>query len=135
MFITFILGLLSYASGPNTQTGTNPVRSYAGELSGNSTTTLTTVPTTEDYLITDVLFTSQNYTCYSAYKLQNANGDILGAFRMQARSDTYDYATSTATVQHSFRSGIVIPAGTVLSLVHTGTCETSYVLSGALVKP
>lgn len=134
MILSLLLTIFSYA-GPNTQLGANPVRSFAGEINGNTTITLTTVPTTEDYLITDVLFSSSNYTCYSAYKLQNASGDILGAFRMQARSDTYDYATSTATVQHSFRSGIVIPAGTTLSLVHTGTCETSYVLSGTLVKP
>lgn len=135
MFITFIWNLLSYAGGPNTQLGVNPVRSYAGDFSGNSTITLTTVPTTEDYLITDILFTSQNYTCTGIYKLQNANGDVLGAFRMQARSGTYDYATPTAIVQHSFRAGIVIPAGTVLSLEHTTTCDTSYVLSGFLVKP
>ena len=135
MFITFFWGLMSYAGGPNTQMGSNPVRSYAGEFSGNSTITLTTVPTTEDYVITDILFTSQNYTCTGVYTLQNASGDILGAFRMQARSDTYDYATSTAIVQHSFRAGILVPAGTVLSLVHTTTCDTSYVLSGFLVKP
>lgn len=134
MFLSLLLTFFSYA-GPNTQLGANPVRSFAGELNGNTTIALTTVPATEDYLVTDILFTSTNYTCYSVYKLQNANGDILGAFRMQARSDTYDYATPTATVQHSFRSGIVIPAGTALSLVHTGTCETSYVLSGTLVKP
>lgn len=134
MFLSLFLTFLSYA-GPATQLGANPVRSFAGEINGSTTITLTTVPTTEDYLITDILFTSNNYSCYSAYKLQNASGDILGAFRMQARSDTYDYATPTATVQHSFRSGIVIPAGTTLSLVHTGTCETSYVVSGTLVKP
>ena len=134
MILPLLFSLSSFA-GPNTQLGTNPIRSFAGEINGNTTVSLTTVPTTEDYLITDVLFTSNNYTCTSAYKLENASGDILGAFRMQARSDTYDYATSTATVQHSFRSGIVIPAGTGLSLVHTGSCETSYVVSGALVKP
>ena len=135
MFVSMFLCLLAYAGGPNVQVGTNPVRSFAGEFSGNSTRTITTVPTTEDYLITDVLFTAQNYTCYGIYTLQNASGDILGAFRMQARSDTYDYATTTAMVQHSFRAGIVIPAGTVLTLAHTTTCDTSYVLSGFLVKP
>ena len=134
MILSLLLTMFSHA-GPATQLGANPVRSFAGEINGSTIVTLTTVPTTEDYIITDVLFTSSNYTCYSAYKLQNAHGDILGAFRMQSRSDTYDYATPTATVQHSFRSGIVIPAGTTLSLVHTGTCETSYVVSGTLVKP
>ena len=134
MFLSLLLTVFSHA-GPNTQLGSNPVRSFAGEVNGNTTVTITTVPTTEDYLITDILFTSNSPTCYSAYTLQNASGDILGAFRMLASSDNYDYATPTATVQHSFRSGIVIPAGTALSLVHTGNCATSYVLSGVLVKP
>lgn len=122
-------------ANPQVQLGSNPVRSFAGDVAGNNTLSLFTVPSTEDFVITDVLFSSSSYTCYGSYQLQNSSGTILGAFRMQARSDTYDFATSTAIVQHSFRSGIRIPAGTILHLVHNTTCDTAYVIAGQLVKP
>ena len=134
MFLSLSLFFVANAD-PQVQIGSNPIRSFAGDFAGNNTISLLTVPTTDDFVITDILFSSSNYTCYGSYQLQNSSGEILGAFRMQARSDTYDYATSTAIVQHSFRSGIRIPAGTVLSLVHATTCDTAYVIAGQLVKP
>ena len=132
----FLWHLLLWAKAdPQVQIGSNPIRSFAGDVAGNSSITLMTVPATDDFIVTDILFSSSSYTCYGSYQLQDSAGTILGAFRMQARSDTYDFATSTAVVQHSFRSGIRIPAGSVLQLVHSTTCDTAYVISGQLVKP
>ena len=121
--------------GPSIDLGVNPVVSTGGTVSGSGTVLLFTVDPGMDLVITDVLFTSKEYSCQASFSLANSAGDVLAAFEMASKSDEYDYATSTASVIHRFGSGVSLPAGDSLSLNYDSCARASYTFSGRYVRP
>ena len=120
--------------GPSVDLGANPVVSTGGSLTGGGTVLLFTVDPGMDLVITDVLFTSNAYSCQASFSLVNSAGDVLAAFGMATESEYY-YATSAASVIHRFGSGVSVPTGDSLSLSYDSSCTAYYSVSGRYVRP
>lgn len=139
--------------GPNSATaypsqavsyGANPAVATGGSVA--STQTVFTAPTTQEILVTDVVFTATGgsgstwvYACSSVLTLIDTTGNTLASFRLSADTNARYYTGGgnlhSTTVSHTFATGLPVPAGDSLELTHSGDCSVEYTLSGYYAEP
>ena len=117
--------------------GRNPIESAAGQTT-TSPVTVFVADEGADFVVTDVLLSMHQYgwtTCVAEVVLSLGSGALVGRFELQADGDTYSSdssGTTQAVLSHSFRAGILVPAGDSLFTSGSGCggSEVSYVYSG-----
>ena len=137
--------------------GQNPISSIGGTAYDGEDKLLMTAPNNYDLIITDVVLTSTtNVNCMRTHKSEFhlGSGPVLGQFETSSTGivvDTGTWGTSNdgGKIQHSFTSGLRIPAGDSLyfgvtqtsSYTYNGSCAAStshgmrYMVSGYYVSP
>ena len=114
-------------NGPTVSLGSNPLVSFAGQ--GNST--LLTVPSDRDLVLTDFDFcntNSSNYGHHNIY-LKDVAGNVYGRWWLRK---SYSELVSLSI---SKQSGLLIPAGTELIFDEGGSNYVTYTISGYYVQP
>jgi F0F1-type ATP synthase assembly protein I len=135
-----------YPAGAAISSGSNPVVSTGGRLTGDGgSLTVFTAPAEHDLIVTDVVLTGAvtGYDCRGQVSVQLKRADTAETLaRFTVDNRTHDYSQSGLVDSH-FVSGIVVPAGVNLALetsLNYHTCSTSYyhvdyTLSGYLAQP
>jgi hypothetical protein len=139
---------IGYPAGAAVSLGSNPVRSATGHWdlagSGNSESAVLTVPADQDLILTEVFvgLTQDNAGCWATgrFQLKDADGSVIAT--VPVHNSHLDYAR-VEPVKFAFRSGIHVPAGTVIDVEWhyvSNNCgmvsyDLSYVLSGYLATP
>jgi hypothetical protein len=111
---------IGYPAGAAISYGSNPVASFAGEIAGDDTTNLVSVPPGTDFIVTDVslIAKSLDYDCMDMIetKLSTETADIA-VYDMSTRychgSNCY---SDGLNVNQALESGLRVPAGATLSL-------------------
>ena len=146
----FLYSILAHAT-PNVSYGQNPSVSIGGTAYGGENKILLTAPSNQEILIQDLILTSySNVKCRRNHKseLILSNGSILGQFETSSSVYNGTHGNSTGlSIQHSFSSGLRIPAGDSISILVTDTgwygdnCGSSssygvrYMISGIYTQP
>ena len=118
---------IGYPGGAAISTGTNPVVSFGGQVTHSSDNTVLTAPSDQDVIVTDVILSSySDISCKRSHhsSLSLSSGDIVATFETNSpwAYRHYDYDSDNGqSVNHSFASGLRIPAGESLSLAVTQT--------------
>jgi hypothetical protein len=113
--------------------GTNPLWNKGGNLSSGSRDIIT-APADRDVVVSDLILTYGCMNCGPRVRLF-VDGVTVGSFRYYQLKDYYDDAfTSPHPIQHSFRSGLHVPAGSTLSMTIDSN-EVDYALSGYYAQP
>ena len=142
---------------PSSGYGQNPLTSIGGTAYDGENKLLMTAPSNYDLIITDVILTSTtNVLCNRTHKSEFilGSGSVLGQFETSSTGmvvDNGSWGTSNdgGKIQHSFASGLRVPAGDSISLMitettsytYSGSCATStshgvrYMVSGYYVTP
>ena len=133
--------------------GENPVQSFGGTISADTSSTLLTVPTDQDFVVTDVslLAKSTDSDCMDKIDVLVLAADTTVAAYNVSTSYEREYFgnhTQADSVQESMVSGLRIPGGDALSLRATsyssftyGGCASSrtptvvYTVSGYYAQP
>ena len=124
--------------------GQNPIVNIGGSAYDNETKTLLSAPSNQDIIVTDIVLTSFSGSvgCKTSHKSEFilSTGPVLGQFQTETGFYNGTHGGSTGlSIQHSFQSGIRIPAGTDLTFFVTQTgsygsgCSTNgvrYMISG-----
>ena len=126
---------VGYPAGAAVSLGANPVSSAGGSITSGDSGTLMSADSSGPFLVTDVVLTRDHcfsHSGASTVQLQLATGEVLADFRMASDSDGGggDEGTEGPMVRHAYSSGIVIPAGTTLRIVHSGCGTVGYSISG-----
>jgi hypothetical protein len=124
---------IGYPASSAVSTGSNPVWSKGGEVDG-VTISVMDAPSDQDVVITDVVLSFSNSNCYSRVEIRTDTGDILAFFRLR-QTDEYYRTSEPTSIQHSFNSGLPVPAGQTLVLQEYGGCDVAYTLSGYYAQP
>jgi len=131
-----------YPAGAAVSYGANPLMSVGG--SAGSSTLAFTAPSDQQVVVTDVVLTATGYygsysPCNSAVTLTTSGGETLGSFQMTSNTTPNAARNFTpTTVQHTFGSGLPVPAGEDLSIsasTGSGSCTVRYTLSGYYAQP
>ena len=106
--------------------GQNPIINIGGTAYDNETKTIFTAPSNQDIIVTDIVLTSSSGSvrCKTSHKSEFilSTGPILGQFETETGYYNGTHGGSTGlSIQHSFQSGIRIPAGTDLTFFVTQT--------------
>lgn len=105
--------------------GQNPLVSIGGTAYDAETKTIFTAPSDQDIVVTDLVLSSySSMTCKRNHKseLILSSGAVLGQFETHSSISRGSYSSSTGmSIQHSFSSGVRIPAGESLTFVVTQT--------------
>jgi len=133
-----IHSLNSANAGPSVSTGTNPIFSFGGVVSSD-TSTVFTAPSDQMMIITDVVLTMNSSSCTARVNLETASGNISN-FKLHSNyvnNNGWGNPSGTAptVVAHSFRSGIPVLVGDSLQFVESGGCSVAYSLSGYYAHP
>jgi hypothetical protein len=103
--------------------GQNPLVSIGGTTYDGETKVLFTAPADQDIIIKDIVLTSSsNMTCKRAHKSEFilGSGAVLGQFETSSASSNGSYGMAGGiSVQHSFASGLRVPAGDTLTFMVT----------------
>ena len=103
--------------------GQNPLVSIGGSAYDGETKVLFTAPVDQDIIVKDVILTSfTNMTCKRSHKSEFilGSGAVLGQFETVTANYNGTHGSSSGlSVQHSFASGIRVPAGDTLTFVVT----------------
>ena len=119
--------------------GSNPLLSWAGQLTYSSNNTAGTAPTGQDVVLTDIILTTASFCGAHGYDvtLTTSSGNLIGQFRLssQQASQSGHY---TSNIIASLKSGLLVPAGESLIIATNhaySDCKLSYTLSGYLAQP
>lgn len=103
--------------------GQNPLVSIGGSAYDGETKVLFTAPADQDIIVKDLILTSfSNMTCKRSHKseLILGSGAVLGQFETVTPNYSGTHGSSSGmAIQHSFASGIRVPAGDTLTFVVT----------------
>jgi len=124
---------VGYPSGPAVSMGANPVWAQGGVVD-SSTHTIVLAPAGRDVIVTDVVMSYFNGGCNSRVEIRTNSGAILANFRLFHDYDS-DKTMQPTTIQHSFVSGLPVPAGETLLLQEFDGCDVAYSLSGYYAQP
>ena len=105
--------------------GENPLWSVGGTLESSGTITVT-APSDQDAVITDIIL-SNNHGSIDIVTLTDHEGSVAAKFHLQT------YNSLERHINHSYSSGIHVPAGHALSMTSTGSVY--YSLSGYHAQP
>tara|TARA_Y100001954_G_C15553666_1_gene475096 strand:- start:70 stop:543 length:474 start_codon:yes stop_codon:yes gene_type:complete len=119
--------------------GSNPLLSWAGQLTYSSSSTVGAAPSGQDVVLTDIILTTASYCGAHGYDvtLTTSSGTLIGQFRLssQQASQSGHYVSN---VMAHLKSGLIVPAGESLSIATNQVyqdCKVSYTLSGYLAQP
>ena len=141
---------IGYPAGSAVSYGSNPIVSSGGLVYEGGTATVLTAPEDQDVIVTDVLLSSGSDSyCLRAHQstLTLSSGTVVGKFdTSSAWAKQYgDWDSSSGlSVNHTFGSGLRVPAGESLTLsagAHwsVGSCSGShgvaYSVSGYQSQP
>ena len=139
-YVTIVLFVLHLSTQQNDAIGypstsisktTNPLWAFGGVVTSSSGVTLATAPIDQIMVLTDIhLF--NNASCCSDEEVSiKVDGTIV------SRSSVIDHSSSRpgTPVQISLRSGIPVPAGSVLSIHSVYGGNINYTLSGYYAQP
>lgn len=124
---------IGYPASPAVSIGSNPVWSKGGEVDG-VTISVMDAPSDQDVVITDVVLSFSNNNCSSRVEIRTDTGETLAFFRLR-QTDEYYRTSEPTSIQHSFNSGLPVPAGQTLVLQEYGGCDVAYTLSGYYAQP
>ncbi len=127
---------IGYPAG-SVSMGTNPVLSAGGVIS-STTDDLFTAPADQDVVVTDVWLTTNSRSCSADIQLTTTGGATVSTLKVFSYfyEGTYE-ATNThpGSIQHSFGSGLPLPAGETLRITESGGCSVAYTVSGYYAQP
>jgi hypothetical protein len=118
--------------------GSNPVLSWAGQLSYSSNDTAGNAPSGYDVILTDIILTTSSFCGSDGYDvtLTTSSGTRIGQFRLT--SNYGNQSGYTSNVIANLNSGLVVPAGESLTIAANHSyqnCKLDYTLSGYLAQP
>jgi hypothetical protein len=141
---------IGYPAGPSVSYGLNPIVSSGGLVYRDESTTAVTAPADQDVIVTDVLLSSNsNSGCIRSHQstLTLSSGTVVGKFDTSS-SWAKQFADWTSapglSVNHTYGSGLRVPAGETLTLSVTqywqagscsGTHGVAYSVSGYQSQP
>ena len=142
----------AYPTGGAVSFGANPVVSTGGTAYSGSPVLLFTAPADQDLVLTDVVLTSfSQASCKRSHHttLKLDSGDTVASFETNSSfaKQYYDYVSSSGlSVQQTFSAGLVVSAGSTLTIEVTqtnqfGTCSSDtsygvrYTISGYHTRP
>ena len=119
--------------------GTNPLLSWAGQLTHSSSATAGTAPIEHDVVLTDIILTTASFCGAHGYDvtLNTSSGDLIGQFRLSSQQSSQS-GHYVSNVIANLNSGLLVPAGESLSIATNNPyqdCKLSYTLSGYLAQP
>ncbi len=128
----------AYPSGASVSYGSVPLVSAAGSvIAASPVSGALTAPSDQAIVLTDVVLTpvrSSATVCQQNVFLSLGSGDVLGQYYL-----TSFYGISGAAagqIQHSYSSGLVIPAGDTLDVqAGLSNCEVYFSISGYYAEP
>jgi len=141
---------IGYPAGPSVSYGLNPVVSSGGLVYATESATVVTAPADQDVIVTDVLLSSNtDANCIRSHQstLTLSSGTVVGIFDTSSSwaQKYYDWDSSPGmSVNHTFGSGIRVPAGQSLNLAISqswsqgscsGTYGVAYSISGYRSQP
>ena len=143
LFLGIMMTSDAIASPPITSTGSNPVWATGGNQStGTRTLSLIAASSTQDLLVTDVVFSitgsaSSSYSCTALITLQDGSGNVLSSYRVASRDNVnYGGGVTPSNISHQYRAGLPVSAGDTLELVTDVSCGGfSYSVAGLYVQP
>jgi hypothetical protein len=113
--------------------GMNPLWSTGGNLVAGSTD-IVTAPADQDVVVSDLILTYGCINCGPRVSLY-VDGTNVASFRYYQQKDYYDDAfQSPHPIQHAFKSGVHVPAGSTLSM-SIDSFDVDYTLSGYYAQP
>ena len=119
--------------------GSNPLLSWAGQLSHSSSDTAGTAPNEYDVVITDIILTTASFCGAHGYDvtLTTSSGNLIGQFRLssQQASQSGHYVSNVIA---NLNSGLKVPSGESLSIETNNPyqdCKLNYTFSGYLAQP
>jgi len=120
---------IGYPAGAVVSSGSNPVIAVGGTVS-SSTAGLFTAPVDQDVVVTDVWLTMASRSCSANVQLTTSEGATVSMVKV------LEGATARPTsIQHSFGSGLPLPAGQTLQITESGGCSVAYTISGYYAQP
>jgi hypothetical protein len=128
---------IGYPAGSVVSSGSNPVIAVGGTVS-SSTAELFTAPVDQDVVVTDVWLTMASRSCSSVVEFVTSAGVAVSTVKLFSYfyEGGYEATHSQAgSVQHSFGSGLPLPAGQSLEITETGGCSVAYTVSGHYAQP
>jgi hypothetical protein len=128
---------IGYPAGPAVSAGSNPVLAIGGTIS-SATADLFTAPGDQDVVVTDVWLTIANRSCSSDVLIATSAGATVATIKLFSYfyESTYEATNShPSSVQHSFGSGLPLPAGQTLQITESGGCSVAYTISGYYAQP
>jgi hypothetical protein len=128
---------VGYPAGSATSLGSNPVIAVGGTVS-SSTAELFTAPADQDVVVTDVWLTMANRSCSSVVDFVTSAGATVSTVKLFSYfyEGTYEATHSQpGSVQHSFGSGLPLPAGQSLEIIESGGCAVAYTVSAYYAQP
>jgi len=128
---------IGYPAGASVSVGTNPVLAVGGIVS-SGTNELITAPADQDVVVTDVWMTMANRSCTADVEFTTSGGATVATVKLYSYfyEATYEATNShPASVQHSFGSGLPLPAGQTLQITESGGCSVAYTISGYYAQP
>ncbi len=124
---------IGYPAGAAVSMGSNPVWN-AGGSALSDTVMVMAAPADQDLVVTDVVLTFACMYCSPRTQLVVGEGTTVASFRYHQTKDYYDDSMqSPHPVQHSFRSGLRVPAGETLYI--TAEDEVDFTISGYHAQP
>jgi hypothetical protein len=118
-----------YPAGAAVSVGANPVLAVGGVVS-SATLDLFTAPGDQDVVVTDVWLTMANRSCSADVQLTTSGGATLSSLKVLEGS-----TSRPPSIQHSFGSGLPLPAGQTLLITESGGCGVAYTISGYYAQP
>ena len=128
---------IGYPAGAAVSMGTNPVLAVGGVVS-SGTDDLFTAPADQDVVVTDVWLTMANRSCSADVQFTTTGDATLSRLKVFSYfyEATYEATNShPGSIQHSFGSGLPLPAGQTLRITESGGCSIAYTVSGYYAQP
>ena len=129
----------AFPQGPNVSMGSNPYWATGGLITAGTNSSIITVPSNSDLLITDVIVTVYGAVgtygaCTGDISLETSSGNTLGRYRIIGSSSARSYTPNL--VSHDYSSGLPILSGEDLVITnHASNCAVAYSLSGHYINP
>jgi len=137
-----------YPAGASISTGHNPLFSLTGMLTGTETQSLTTVPSDQGMVITDIVLSGtdgyDSCVAHSIVTLDNGSTDLAN-FSVGLTYDTRAFISHEQVISAPLTSGIYLEPGQTLGIrtnqrYARGSCESSnmevlYTLTGYYAQP
>jgi hypothetical protein len=140
VFVYSLKSANAFPQGANVSMGSNPLFSFGGTVS-NNTTTLFTAPSDQIMVVTDILLSMTQDSCKSTVSFTTTSGLTLGTINLHSKQiDTggsYNRAalTGPTQTQHAFNSGLPLSIGDTLEIIESGNCGVGYTVSGYYAQP